>query len=245
MNLGISHIFSTSMILSFIYTSKRSPKPSRLGTPRPALTKDGGSLQPRPTLPSPNMAAPSDPPARCQGGSIASSVTSRTPSGGRRFGSDCSFKEWRAGEAGRRRLHAGGDLRVLGPCGERARIGAVSCSGMMGRGVPLGAQRTAGGQRLREGRSGRGTVGGRERSFGAGGAGVRGETQLWCARSAACAGLRGKIAAVKYGGPSRGMPGLTLYFFSPSLSFLILFTPLCVVCLFVCCFGGFFFLAFS
>lgn len=108
---------------------------------------------------------------------------------------------------------------------------------MMGRGVPLGAQRTAGGQRLREGRSGRGTVGGRERSFGAG---VRGETQLWCARSAACAGLRGKIAAVKYGGPSRGMPGLTLYFFSPSLSFLILFTPLCVVCLFVVLVGFFF-----
>lgn len=104
--MGISHIFSTSMILSFIYTSKRSPKPSRLGTPRPALTKDGGSLQPRPTLPSPNMAAlatlqpvaraevslVASPPEPLPGG-VASEVIVRSKSGGlgRRVGDVCTL----------------------------------------------------------------------------------------------------------------------------------------------------------
>lgn len=122
------------------------------------------------------MAAPSDHPALCQGGNRARSVAARTPSGGGRFGSDCSFKEWRAGAAGRTDLRAEGEPGVLGPRGERARIGAVRGSGMRGRGAPLGAQLTVGGRRLKEGRSGRGAGGGRERL----GRGEEGGLRCYC-----------------------------------------------------------------
>lgn len=64
------------------------------------------------------MAAPSNHPALCQGGNRARSVAARTPSGGGRFGSDCSFKEWRAGAAGRTDLRAEGE-----PGGPRASWG--------------------------------------------------------------------------------------------------------------------------